>query len=231
MLRANSNYELECALKKIDISVPRRSEGRTKKHTERYAIAHLVSTLLKDGELAYPFELLQRERPDFLLKVNGVKIGVEHTEAVPQNEAHKTVLRDSIDGPDIYFISRHEPGEPKRNAQKLIHEIQTNNPGSGWPGDSVEREWSEAMLYFVNGKVETFADAGFEKYETNWLLIYDNWNLPAVDRKKASDLLLPKLNVSACFVSFDRVFIITGDFIVEFYNDGYVNHRINNIWS
>ena len=38
--------ELLKVLAEIDISVPRRSEGRTKDHTERYAIAHLLSALV-----------------------------------------------------------------------------------------------------------------------------------------------------------------------------------------
>ncbi|MBK1675039.1 hypothetical protein CKO35_17530 [Ectothiorhodospira shaposhnikovii] len=149
MLLVKNEIELESVLKSIDISVPRRSEGRTKEHTERYAIAHLLSVLLGRTQLSYPLELVRRERPDFLLKVSGREIGIEHTEAVPQNEAHKAVLRDRVDGPEVYFISRHQPGEPSKRAKHLIEEIKANHAGSGWEGDSVEREWSEAMLHFV----------------------------------------------------------------------------------
>lgn len=231
MLVSNNESELESALRSMDISVPRRSEGRTKEHTERYAIAHMLSALLAKGQLWYPLELIQRERPDFLLKANGVEIGIEHTEAVPQNEAHKTVLRDKVDGPEVYFISHHQPGEPKKSANELIEEIQADLSGSGWAGDSVEREWSEAMLHFVKGKIETLAKEGFEKFKQNWLLIYDNWSLPVLDREKAAQFLSPKIIESNCFNSFSSVYIITGDLVYVFSNTGIVRYEVNDLWK
>jgi len=231
MLVANNESELENVLRSIDISMPPRSEGRTKEHTERYAIAHMFSALLGKGYLSYPLELIQRERPDFLLKARGVEIGIEHTEAVPQNEAHKTVLRDKVNGPNVYFISRHQPGEAKKSAKELIEEIQADPSGPGWAGDSVEREWSEAMLHSVKGKIGTLAIEGFEKFKQNWLLIYDNWGLPALDRKKAAQFLLPKIIEADCFDSFSTVHIITGDFMYEFSNKGFVRHEINDLWK
>jgi hypothetical protein len=231
MIFANNEAELENALRSIDISVPRRSEGRKKENSERYAIAHMLSALLGKDQLAYPLELIQRERPDFLLKANETQIGIEHTAAVPQNEAHKTVLRDRVDGPEVYFISHHQPGEAKKPAKELIQEIQANQSGPGWVGDSVEREWSEAMLHFVTGKIETLEKEGFEKFERNWLLIYDNWSLPALDREKAAQFLLLKIKESTCFDSFDCVYIIIGNFVFEFSNVGIVQHEINKLWN
>ncbi|MDH5728653.1 MAG: hypothetical protein OEZ58_06660 [Gammaproteobacteria bacterium] len=231
MLLANNEMELENVLRSVDISVPRRSEGRTKEHTERYAIAHMLSALMGKDQLTYPLELIQRERPDFLLKGDEIQIGIEHTEAVPQNEAHKTVLRDKVDGPDVHFILHHQPGEAKKPAKELIEEIQANQSGPGWEGDSVEREWSEAMLHFINRKIEASTREGFEKFEQNWLLIYDNWSLPALDREKARRFLLPRIIESTCFDSFDFVYIITGNIVLAFSNSGVVQHEINNLWN
>jgi hypothetical protein len=118
-------------------------------------------------------------------------------------------LRDKVDGPEVHFISHHQPGEPRKSAKELIEEIQVNHSGPGWEGDSVEREWSEAMLYFVKSKIETLAKDGFEKFKRNWLLIYDNWSLPALEREKAAQILLSKIIESNCFDTFDSVYIIT----------------------
>jgi hypothetical protein len=57
MLQANSVNELMQELLRMDINVPSRAEGRTKEHTERYAIAYLLSTLSRT-ELAYPLCLI-----------------------------------------------------------------------------------------------------------------------------------------------------------------------------
>jgi len=231
MLIAYNETELKSALKSIDTFVPRRSEGRTKKHTERFAIAHMLSALLGKTHLSYPLEIIQRERPDFVLKANGLEIGIEHTECVPQNEAHKTALRDKVDAPVVHFISHHQPGESKKHAKELIEEIKVNDSGFGWTGDSAEREWSDAMFHFVKGKIETFAKEGFETFEYNWLLMYDNWSLPAFDRKKAAQFLLSKLRESDSFGIFSSVFIITGDLICEFTDTGIVQHELNNLWK
>lgn len=231
MLVARSENELEYALKSLDVSVPKRSNGRKKEHTERYAIAYMLSTLLGKGVLSFPLELLQRERPDFLLSTNSGKIGIEHTEAVSQNEAHKSVLRDQIGGAKVHFIPRHLPDEPKKSAKKLIEELKKDRAGPPWMGDSVEREWSDAMLHFINLKVVAFAKDGFEKFDQNWLLIYDNWSLPALERKKAFSMLFQKALTSKCFESFDDIFIHSGAQVCRLSPENYISYEINDLWT
>jgi len=87
------------------------------------------------------------------------------------------------------------------------------------------------MLHFVKGKIETLAKEGFEKFKQNWLLIYDNWSLPALDREKAAEFLLPKIIESSCFDSFGSVYIFTGNLVCEFSNTGIVRHEVNDLWK
>ena len=44
-------------------------------------------------------------------------------------------------------------------------------------GDSVERDWVEALLHIVAGKAVAFLKPGFTQHPTNWVLAYDNWQL------------------------------------------------------
>ena len=81
------------------------------------------------------------------------------------------------------------------------------------------------------GKIETLEKEGFEKFKQNWLLIYDNWSLPALDREKAAQFLLPKLIESDSFDSFGRVYIITGNLVCEFSITGIVQHQTNELWK
>src|SRR3989344_3455149 len=118
MLKANDDFDLVSALQKIDIRVPGRTEGRTKEHTERYAVAHLLNTLLKSHRIQYPFSLAHRDRPDFLLSMGDHQIGIEHTEAVPQNEAHKMALREKGYGFSVYNVAHVALGEEKRTAKE-----------------------------------------------------------------------------------------------------------------
>jgi hypothetical protein len=81
------------------------------------------------------------------------------------------------------------------------------------------------------GRFKTLAKEGFEKFRQNWLLIYDNWSLPVLDREKAAQFLPPKIIESNCFNSFSSVYIITGNLVYEFSNTGIVQHEINNLWK
>lgn len=231
MLTASNKSELLNVLAGIDISVPRRTEGRTKDHTERYAISHMLSALAGGNHLSYPINLTQRERPDFLLVTDSVKIGIEHTEAVPQNEAHKTVLRENAGGSEVYFISHHKPGEIKKTAKHLKKEIEENRAGNGWAGDSVEREWPKAMFHFINTKIDTLMKEGFERFNKDWLLIYDNWSLPALDREEAVPILLKLSMDNGSFEKFDHIYIITGNRLYEFSSTGVTPHEINDLWN
>ncbi|HLA04869.1 MAG TPA: hypothetical protein VJZ16_02685 [Syntrophales bacterium] len=231
MLQAYSDSELLIVLAEIDVSVPKRSKGRTKDHSERYAIAHLLSALVGKDRLSYPICLIRRERPDFLLTLDTAQIGIEHTEAVPQNEAHRTVLREQGNGPDVFFISHHRPGETKKSAKKLVEEIEVNQAGDGWVSDSVETEWADAMSHFMKQKLATLQKEGFERFEQDWLLIYDNWPLPALDRRKAANFLQTLVNESAVLKEFARIYIITGKFILEISNERIQLFEINDLWS
>lgn len=231
MLQAHNDSELLKVLAETDISVPRRSEGRTKTQMERYAIAHLFSACVGKDLFSYPLSLIQRERPDFLLTTATCQIGIEHTEAVPQNEAHKTALREKGNGPKEYFISQHQPGEPKKYPNELMKEIEAIRAGGGWVGDSVEREWAEAMFHFIEQKVAKLLNDGFERFDKDWLLIYDNWSLPAPERHKAAPILLKLVTESGDLEEFERIFIITGKYICEIASAGKQLYDINDLWN
>ena len=166
-----------------------------------------------------------------MLTLETMQIGIEHTEAVPQNEAHKAMLRQKGNGPDVFFISHHQPGESKKSAKELIEEIEANQSGDGWDGDSVEREWADAMAHFIEQKVATLRKDGFEKFEQDWLLIYDNWPLPAVDRRNAANLLQKLINASGVLSEFARIYIITGKYVLEVSNEQTQLYEINDLWK
>jgi len=97
LLRATSFAELQSSLMALDISVPERSRGRQTHHAERYCIVHLLSSL-GSGRLTFPLVVLHRDRPDFVLSMPNGNIGIEHTEAVPENVARSEVLREQRHG-------------------------------------------------------------------------------------------------------------------------------------
>lgn len=71
------------ALAVIDTDVPLRSEGRTQQRAERYACVPLLATILP-ASWTYPLVLAHGDQPDFVLSDAQRRVGIEHTEVVPQ---------------------------------------------------------------------------------------------------------------------------------------------------
>jgi hypothetical protein len=110
----------------------------------------------------------------------------------------------------------------------LLQEIENDDPGDGWAGDSPEREWANAMIYFTKKKLPKVEAAGFVRYPENWLLIYDNWQLPDVDFNKAAYFLCPLLKDSNAFLVFDKIFILISSHMCEFSDNRPVFYQLTN---
>lgn len=215
ILQADSPEELMTKLGELQIDVPARSEDRRNHHAERYCIAHLLATLPTE-RLSYPLTLIHSDKPDFVPRMSGSEVGIEHTEAVPENVARANFLREKGLGPDVYFTPHAMPGEPRKTADELHHEIKAYNPGSGWCGDSPEREWATAMAHYVKEKMPKAIADGFVRYPANWLIVYDNWPLPTIAYSKAAKCLASLLAEMDAFSVFDAIFVHDDSHMCEF---------------
>jgi len=211
--RAEMEAELVAMIRTVHVDVPLRSEGRTKDHTERYCMARLLAAL-PAGRLEFPLQLDHGDRPDFILSMSGDRIGIEHTEVIPENVAHAAFLREKGHGPDMYFTPHAVLGEPKKTGAKLIAEIEADEMGDGWFGDSFERDWAAAMFHFIHEKSTKTLAEGFDRYGENWALLYDNWPGPNLNFRKAVSFLQVLLTASNPH-SFDSIFIIHGKELCE----------------
>jgi hypothetical protein len=212
---AGTKGDLAALTGAVHFDVPKRAEQRTKDHTERYCVARLVATLPL-SRLQFPLQLLHSDKPDFVLSMAGVEIGIEHTEVVPENIAHADFLRGKGHGPEIYFTQHASPAEPKKTGAEIIEEIEGDEVGDGWCGDSVEREWVVAMLHFVKSKAAKAQATGFLRFEHNWLLLYDNWPAPGLNFRKAAFLLAPLLAAENVYSVFDAIFVLDEQDMCEF---------------
>ncbi len=178
--KAESKTGLLNTLKSINIVGPLQNGNRSKDNTEPYAIAHLLSSLAEANDrLTFPLELIRRDpdRPDFLLKMDGIKIGVEHTDARSENETYKNHLRrkEGI-GPTVSFVTPVEFPDPAKAKKVAKEEIIKNDPKGGWGDQShTDKKWAETMLSVIEGKESKLLDPEFTRYDEDWLLIRDAW--------------------------------------------------------
>lgn len=237
--KADNKATLLDILRSIDIKGPLISEGKKKEHTETYAIAELLSSLAEEDDLlTFPLQLVHRnpphDKPDFLLLLGGKKIGIEHTDARPENETCKDVLRNREGiGPVVRFETRAVPGEPKRFVEELRKEIEVNDPKEGWGDqDSVDREWTQVMLWVISEK-ENKLKEDFSRYDEDWLLIRDAWPFPSVNPENATKYLFSQILKRNIKLEFHHLFIISCSGrgpVCEVAESGYHLHPRNDLW-
>jgi hypothetical protein len=233
--KAENKATLLDILRSIDIMGPLKDNYREKDATEPYAIAHLLSSLAAEDELlTFPLRLVHNDKPDFLLSMDGKKIGIEHTDARPKNETNKNVLRNRERiGPMVCFITPAKPGEPKRSAKELRKEIEVNASGEGWGNqDDVDKEWAQVMLWFI-GEKERKLKEDFSRYNEDWLLIRDAWPFPSVNPENAAKYLFSQVMKRNVKLEFHRVFIISYSNrgpVCEVAESGYHLHPRNDLW-
>jgi len=231
MIEVESKKSLLQILSDIDISVPPRSEGRLSDHIEKYAITYTLATLAREEKLNYPLKLTKTERPDFLLLSGGREIGIEHREAVSANVAQSDFLREKGYGHEVQFLRRSEPKEERKRAKRLKTELKEKNPCDVWMGNSAEEEWAEAMFCFVNEKITIAHKSGYNLFALNWLLIYDNWRLPALNLEEALQIFRKICGEKNPFSTFSEIFILTEKQLCQFTQNSLATFFNNELWE
>ena len=224
--------ELLSWLSDQDISVPRRIDGRLTCHTESWVIYRLLSTLEKEGYLTFPLSVTRQDRPDILVEFERKKVGVEITETVTKQYAAYCALAER-EFPSAVLEPAHFRYDAKEMSVNEMRELlrQGQLTSDGWSSDRPEHEWAKFMLSVVETKLEKLAHTAFEKFDQNWLAIYDNLPLPNIDLGKSIGFLQPLLQDhwlrSPCF---DTLYVEHGTAIAKITMKGSEQLVLNDIW-
>ena len=227
-ISAQNRTDLMNKLADVDISVPLRSEGRTKEHCERWSICRWLSTCSK---FSFPIKLTHRDKPDFFLETSDQEIGIEHTEAIPQDYAHASAISEKKDNDTVVDMSLFKWGQKKKPHE--IYEIsnRTKLTGPGWEGDSPEIEWAHSLYDIIQNKTILLRKDDFKKYEENVLLVYDNLPLPYIDYSKATSLLREALKTYwNSGIIFNRIFMQTDDLLLFISQEEKKTFKTENVW-
>jgi hypothetical protein len=238
--KAENKAALIGILQSIDVKGPLLNGSRRKEDTEPYAMAHLLSSLAEGCNLlTFPLKVFHRRqhggKPDFLLTMNGKNIGIEHTDARPENETRKDVLRrkEGI-GPPVYIVTPVEPGEPKRCTKQLREAIEANDSKGGWGDqDNTDQKWADVMLFKIDAKQQKLRMPQFSRYDEEWLLIRDAWPFPSVNLPNAIKHLFEKIMARNIQLEFHHVFIISCSDrgpVCEIAESGFHIHPRNDLW-
>jgi hypothetical protein len=139
------------------------------------------------------------------------RIGVEFTEATHEDYVATMMLPEARQEGSVVDRSLFEVGVRRRGLawrRKVASQKQLTGPG--WEGDAPEREWAEGVIAAVEAKTDKLL-RHYERYDEDWLLVYDNLHLPGVKLGRAGDLLRARLEPFWKKAAFGVVAIDSGE--------------------
>ena len=225
-----SPSELRDSLRSSDVRVPCRTQGRTSALTETWVACRFLATAGGADLLGFPLRVEPGDRPDLVVTMPSGRIGIEITEAVPEDKARVDAFSEHKGIDDFRFIPRYRVNDPRRSRAEI--EMIARGEARIMPhmGDSIERDWVDALLHFIARKAKSFMKPGFAKHRSNWLLVHDNWS-PAPDERVATKRL------DRCIFScgrrnpFCKVFVLRPRNLLEFApRAAVVKHPIPEDW-
>ena len=163
-----------------------RGEGRTKNQVEKWSFRSLLIALADTHHIKYPVKAIMADKPDMEVILGRDKVGIEITEAVPEDYVRALVIAKRKYPDAIVDRSLFRWGVPRKTNAELhrILENSTNRlTGPGWTGDSVEREWAKGMVDTIYVKLGKINKTDYRVFPRYWLSIYDNLRGPALDLK------------------------------------------------
>ena len=183
-ISAASPAELRSKLASIEIRVVRRPARRTHASRERYSAARMLATLCESNLLVYPLVVQFRNGPDVALHMPTGSIGVECTDAIAHEWNEILDLRARSYPDAIIFLPRLKPDARSLSDEELQAYACGTKSGPPWLGDSVEKDWAQAISYFAGKKLEKLRAGAYSDYSDNWLLIHDEWVMHPVSLKE-----------------------------------------------
>lgn len=232
-LAAQTAPELLAKLAAIDITVPLRTEGRKTSHCERYLAARLLATLADTDEVAFPLQLVHREKPDFALTLADVTVGVECTEAVSDEWAQIDAIRERDFPESMIMLPKLKPGSKRFTLEERVAIARGEKSGPPWVGKMAEREWAEALAYFIEQKTKKLRAGNYAAFAQTWLVVQDEWRVPVYrfeERFEAALLCAELIRPLLLAPAFSRIYVSNSRWLVRL-NPGPVEVRaIRSVW-
>lgn len=134
---------------------------------EQFAANHFLSAIGISAE-----SLKQRDKPDFVLQDGGQMIGLEVCNASPEEYQRATKVLHRRQWGGCVFTGNLQHRDERRSTSELINEA--TNPNVPWRNiGEIHDRWRMGIERRLLEKERAFTNAGFSRFDQNWLLIYD----------------------------------------------------------
>jgi len=232
-ITAETSQALHAILQGIDITVPLFDEGRTPQHGERYMMARFLATVADTHLIRYPLVVEHRDKPDFVLQYYAERIGVECVEAVPEEWYEVQAIRERQFPEASNFLQMYKPGKRIFTKEQKIEIANGSRMGPPWVGSMAERQWAEAMEYFIRLKTGKLRSGNYSKFPRMWLLIQDEWRVPIYsieDVHEAATICLSRIADLQEIPCYSAIFVCCRSWLLCFEQGHYTIAPIRDLW-
>jgi hypothetical protein len=219
----NNENDLDVFIKKYDISIPLRLQCRRAGHTEKYSFFQFINQFRKKIINDYPVKLIHADKPDFRIVTKNESIGLEVTESIPEQLARASALLENNfpDGGRLEpeFFGWDAPERTNEEILDILNESNRKLIGQGFSVNSVEAKWMNGKKKCIYYKTEKLNNKDFKKFESNYLLIYDNQTRVCFDQhyfRSYFTVIIEEYYFSKSEFKFDKIFINSGNYFYLF---------------
>lgn len=235
ILFANSQEEL---LHYLQNSRSTNFHALPKKKAEKLCMLRLLSTLGRYGELQFPIEIIvERERPDFECSFCASPVGIEVTKATTELYERAYAVREKS-YPNAWLELNHfKWGATNKTNDEISKILEISHNKFTAPaiyGNYIEHQWAKGMEQCLTEKNKKLNEAEFDKFDKNWLLIFDNlkstnFNYEIAINKLVHTLRNYWMNKPSIKTRFDRLIIESKKSLYIFENSRFSEFVVSNM--
>lgn len=234
-LSAETPTDLLSQLRNINITVPSITKDRSNRARERYVMARFLATKAESELVCYPLTIKHRDKPDFALHHQNGEVGVECVEAVPDEWYRIQEIQDR-DFPGALTFGQHfRPGKHERvfTDEERIEVANGSRTGYPWVGNLAEKQWAEAMEFFIESKTEKLRSGNYSEFQNMWLLIQDEWRVPMHSEEEVREgakMCLTRISKFLTPPCFSTIYICCRGWLLSFENGHFTMEPIRDLW-
>ena len=196
--------------------------------------ARLLATIADSSAIAFPLRLEHRERPDFALHLPTGSVGIECVEAVSEEWAQIDAIRERDFPEALIMLPMLKAGQKRFALEERIAIAKGEMAGTPWVGNMAERQWAQALAYFIEQKTMKLRAGNYADFSDNWLLIQDEWRVPVYEheeRLEAAELCLSQISHLLQTPAFSFIFVGNSKWLLRLAPEPVQIYPVRDLWS
>lgn len=193
----NSFRDIQNEIYKLNIKTLGLNETQNE---ELYLILKFLLTDMENINLAFPYYIEVKDKPDIRIIKNNRTIGIEIRFAINQTLQKAKMIREKMNPDFLIEPSLYKKNQSSKDIKETIIKSNYRLTGSPYCGDALENEIAEIVLSSIKEKIRKYKE--YEVFKENYLMLYSDRLI--VDKETIVDIVNEKLTLISN-IPFDKI--------------------------